>query len=193
MAKEDIAGIAITKLGDKMFTDNYDKRVDPRGKVYYWLAGELVKCDEDDGTEETPPVDCGSHGTWNKSLNKCQCNTGWSGTICDKSINDNCEANGHYYVNSRGLCVCKEGFGGLNCDQDPREVCNNRGTWNACGGGCTCESGFMGTYCQKEITSDKYCNNGTWINSEWGNNGYCQCNTGYAGKDCSITQEEANA
>ena len=51
LAKEDIAGIAITRLGDKMFTDNYDKRVDPRGKVYYWLAGELVKCDEDDGTD----------------------------------------------------------------------------------------------------------------------------------------------
>ena len=42
---------------------------------------------------------------WNFTLNKCQCNTGWSGTVCDKSINDNCEANGHYWVNSRGLCV----------------------------------------------------------------------------------------
>ena len=149
--------------------------------------------DEDDGTEETPPVDCGEHGKWNFTLNKCQCNTGWSGTVCDKSINDNCEANGHYWVNSRGLCVCKEGFGGLNCDQDPREVCNNRGTWDACGGGCKCESGFMGTYCQNEISNNQYCNNGTWINSEWGNNGYCQCASGYAGKDCSMTQEEANA
>ncbi len=51
LPREDISGVAITKLGDKMFTDNYDKRVDPRGKVYYWLAGELVKCDEDDGTD----------------------------------------------------------------------------------------------------------------------------------------------
>lgn len=49
--QEDIAGIAITKLGDRMFTDNYDKRVDPRGKVYYWLAGELVKYGEDDSTD----------------------------------------------------------------------------------------------------------------------------------------------
>jgi len=39
---EDISGIAITELGRKMFTDNYEKRVDPRGKVYYWLAGELI-------------------------------------------------------------------------------------------------------------------------------------------------------
>ena len=40
--EDDIAGIAITKLGKKMFTDNYEKRVDPRGKVYYWMAGELI-------------------------------------------------------------------------------------------------------------------------------------------------------
>lgn len=46
---EDVAGIAITKLGGKMFTDEYDKRVDPRGKVYYWMAGELIKhCENDD-------------------------------------------------------------------------------------------------------------------------------------------------
>lgn len=46
---EDLAGIAITRLGGKMFTDEYDKRIDPRGKVYYWMAGELIKhCDDDD-------------------------------------------------------------------------------------------------------------------------------------------------
>ena len=39
---EDIAGVAITELGRRMFTDDYEKRVDPRGKVYYWLAGELI-------------------------------------------------------------------------------------------------------------------------------------------------------
>ena len=39
---EDILGVAITELGRKMFTDNYEKRIDPRGKVYYWMAGELI-------------------------------------------------------------------------------------------------------------------------------------------------------
>lgn len=39
---EDIVGVAITELGRKMFTDTYEKRVDPRGKVYYWMAGELI-------------------------------------------------------------------------------------------------------------------------------------------------------
>lgn len=40
--EDDILGIAITELGKKMFTDNYEKRIDPRGKVYYWMAGELI-------------------------------------------------------------------------------------------------------------------------------------------------------
>ena len=49
LMEEDLAGVAITRLGGKMFTDEYDKRVDPRGKVYYWMAGELIKhCENDD-------------------------------------------------------------------------------------------------------------------------------------------------
>lgn len=48
---EDIAGVAIAELGNKMFTDNYEKRVDPRGKVYYWMAGELITEPEDARTD----------------------------------------------------------------------------------------------------------------------------------------------
>lgn len=48
---DDIAGIAITELGGKMFTNEYEKRVDPRGKVYYWMAGELVTEPEDARTD----------------------------------------------------------------------------------------------------------------------------------------------
>lgn len=48
---EDISGIAITKLGTRMFTDKYEKRIDPRGKVYYWMAGELIQHDSSDGTD----------------------------------------------------------------------------------------------------------------------------------------------
>ena len=51
LEEEDIAGIAITKLGTRMFTSKYDKRLDPRGKTYYWLAGELIEYDENDGTD----------------------------------------------------------------------------------------------------------------------------------------------
>ena len=48
---EDVAGVAIAELGPKMFTDNYEKRVDPRGKVYYWMAGELITEPEDARTD----------------------------------------------------------------------------------------------------------------------------------------------
>lgn len=48
---DDIAGVAITELGRKMFTDAYEKRVDPRGKVYYWMAGELITEPEDAMTD----------------------------------------------------------------------------------------------------------------------------------------------
>lgn len=51
LSLDDIAGVAITKLGTRMFTDTYDKRVDPRGKVYYWMAGELIKYEENDDTD----------------------------------------------------------------------------------------------------------------------------------------------
>ena len=48
---EDIGGIAITELGKRMFTDAYERRVDPRGKVYYWMAGELINEPEDANTD----------------------------------------------------------------------------------------------------------------------------------------------
>ncbi len=49
--EDDIAGVAITELGGKMFTDDYEKRVDPRGKVYYWMAGQLINEPEDAPTD----------------------------------------------------------------------------------------------------------------------------------------------
>lgn len=35
-------GVKVTKLGLRMYEDSYERRVDPRGQVYYWLAGEVV-------------------------------------------------------------------------------------------------------------------------------------------------------
>lgn len=49
--EEDIAGVAITELGGKMFNDCYERRIDPRGKVYYWLAGELITEPDDANTD----------------------------------------------------------------------------------------------------------------------------------------------
>ena len=51
LEKEDIAGIAITELGNRIFTDDYEKRVDPRGKIYYWMAGEFINEPENASTD----------------------------------------------------------------------------------------------------------------------------------------------
>jgi 5'-nucleotidase len=40
---EAIAGVAITRQGIRRYVDVFEKRLDPRGKTYYWLAGEVLE------------------------------------------------------------------------------------------------------------------------------------------------------
>ncbi|MBI1859279.1 MAG: 5'/3'-nucleotidase SurE [Candidatus Melainabacteria bacterium] len=47
----EIAGIKITELGVRPYNDYFEKRVDPRGRTYYWLAGEALEEDELPGTD----------------------------------------------------------------------------------------------------------------------------------------------
>ena len=47
--RAEIAGVAIARMGVRRYIDIFEKRVDPRGKTYYWLAGELLE-------EEVEPV-----------------------------------------------------------------------------------------------------------------------------------------
>lgn len=44
---EQIKGVRITKMGRRLYRDQWDRRVDPRGRTYYWLAGELMQLDND--------------------------------------------------------------------------------------------------------------------------------------------------
>jgi 5'-nucleotidase len=39
----DICGVRITRLGIRRWRDVFEKRIDPRGKTYYWLSGEVVE------------------------------------------------------------------------------------------------------------------------------------------------------
>ncbi len=45
LPEEQIAGIRITKQGKSKWDDVYEKRVDPYGRNYYWLTGNLVELD----------------------------------------------------------------------------------------------------------------------------------------------------
>jgi 5'-nucleotidase len=38
-----IAGVKVTRQGIRRYFDTFQKRVDPRGKTYYWLSGEVVQ------------------------------------------------------------------------------------------------------------------------------------------------------
>ncbi|MBI2874819.1 MAG: 5'/3'-nucleotidase SurE [Firmicutes bacterium] len=53
LPRQHLAGVVLTRLGRREYTNIFDCRVDPRGRVYYWLAGELVDlengCDTDAG------------------------------------------------------------------------------------------------------------------------------------------------
>ncbi len=41
--QEEIAGAVITQQGVRRYVDVFDKRIDPRGKTYYWLTGEVLE------------------------------------------------------------------------------------------------------------------------------------------------------
>ncbi len=43
-----IRGIAVVKQGKARLVENFDKRMDPRDNVYYWLAGETQLADRED-------------------------------------------------------------------------------------------------------------------------------------------------
>jgi len=43
VTKEAIAGAILTRQGLRRYIETFEKRVDPRGKSYYWLAGEVVE------------------------------------------------------------------------------------------------------------------------------------------------------
>ncbi|MBF2026667.1 MAG: 5'/3'-nucleotidase SurE [Oscillatoriales cyanobacterium C42_A2020_001] len=43
VAEAAIAGVAITRQGIRRYVDVFEKRIDPRGKTYYWLAGEVLE------------------------------------------------------------------------------------------------------------------------------------------------------
>ena len=45
-------GTRVTRLGNRRYVNVFDRRIDPRGRVYYWMAGEPLDIDQDDpGTD----------------------------------------------------------------------------------------------------------------------------------------------
>jgi 5'-nucleotidase len=60
VASEAIAGVKITRQGVRRYVDVFNKRIDPRGKTYYWLTGEVLEDLEPPETlemEKNVPID----------------------------------------------------------------------------------------------------------------------------------------
>ena len=43
VGEDAIAGVLLTRQGLRRYLENFEKRQDPRGKNYYWLAGEVIQ------------------------------------------------------------------------------------------------------------------------------------------------------
>ena len=49
---EDIQGVRICRQAKAAWVENFDKRINPHGKEYYWLTGEFVNQDKGEDTDE---------------------------------------------------------------------------------------------------------------------------------------------
>jgi 5'-nucleotidase len=51
LPEEKIKGIMVTRQGLRVYRDQLDKRVDPRGQPYYWIGGDVPTGVPDEGTD----------------------------------------------------------------------------------------------------------------------------------------------
>ncbi len=42
VSQEELTGVAITKLGIREYENTFDRRQDPRGRIYYWMGGSII-------------------------------------------------------------------------------------------------------------------------------------------------------
>jgi 5'-nucleotidase len=54
---EKIRGVRVTRQGMARFTEEFHKRIDPRGRAYWWLGGELMEEKEGEGTDSAALAD----------------------------------------------------------------------------------------------------------------------------------------
>ncbi|HEY9787748.1 MAG TPA: 5'/3'-nucleotidase SurE, partial [Candidatus Obscuribacterales bacterium] len=47
----EIKGVRATEAGIRLYNDFFEKRIDPRGKVYYWLTGHAIDQNESEKSD----------------------------------------------------------------------------------------------------------------------------------------------
>lgn len=83
VAAEDIKGTIIARQGIRRYFDQFEKRVDPRGKTYYWLAGEVME--EGEAELPAPSTPASNHNSLVQALTA----TSTQFTTDVKAIKDN--------------------------------------------------------------------------------------------------------
>lgn len=52
VTEKEIQGIVITKQGHANYQEDFDKRMDPHGRIYYWLTGTKVELEETEDVDD---------------------------------------------------------------------------------------------------------------------------------------------
>lgn len=52
LPESEITGVKITRQGMANFAETFDKRIDPRNRVYYWMDGKKEELDDDDDVDD---------------------------------------------------------------------------------------------------------------------------------------------
>jgi 5'-nucleotidase len=55
--EDEIKGYKITQQGNVAFRDRFEKRVDPKGRVYYWMTGQMIAPDEESHMDHNAVLD----------------------------------------------------------------------------------------------------------------------------------------
>jgi len=51
LPEDQIKGIVVTRQGLRVYRDRLDRRIDPRGRPYYWIGGDAPTAIPDEGTD----------------------------------------------------------------------------------------------------------------------------------------------
>ncbi|MBN2281242.1 MAG: 5'/3'-nucleotidase SurE [Candidatus Marinimicrobia bacterium] len=52
VSEEEIRGVRVARQGMANFAEEFDKRIDPKGRTYYWLTGSKNKIEEPDDVDD---------------------------------------------------------------------------------------------------------------------------------------------
>ncbi|KAL8452266.1 hypothetical protein Emed_001427 [Eimeria media] len=128
--------------------------------------------------------DCGGHGRCTD--NKCSCDEGYSGAMCETAKCDSvvCQ-NGGTCKMPKGTCECPKGYSGSRCEIGAcdKVVCQNDGTCKMPTGTCECPEGFSGARCEISACDKVDCQNGGSCKLP---SGTCDCPKCFSGSRCEV-------